>query len=518
MTSPRPLRSLQQDLMEQGLELRETHISRVFLGEHSVYKVKKPVQLGFLDFSTLERRKRFCDREVVLNRALAPHTYRGVVPITCDPSGRHQIRGSGEPVEWAVEMRRLPDADAAERRVLEGRLSREHVQQLAERLVQYHVAARCDEETSRFGAVPAIEANVRENFEQTRHSAQRYLAPGEIAAIEGWQLEFLARNARTFEQRVVAGNVREGHGDLRLEHCYLDEHGAIEIIDCIEFNDRFRHGDVCADIAFLSMDLSWHERHDLSEAFLGYYARAASDYDLYTLVDFYESYRAYVRGKVSGLLGDQPDASPEVRARAAAAARKYYLLAEACTREPLARPALYAVGGMIAAGKSTLAERLSATVQAPVVDADRTRKHLAGVAATAPLRDAAFSGHYDEQTSARVYAELLRRAGVVLGSGRSVILDASFRERARRAEVLELGRIHDAPVRFIECVAPDGLLRARLEERTRQSSVSDGRLEILDAFAAGYQSWGELPPGAHLRLDTSQAEADVTDALGAWLA
>jgi aminoglycoside phosphotransferase family enzyme/predicted kinase len=517
MASPRPEHSLESDLQAQGRELRETHISRVFLGESTVYKVKKAVQLGFLDFSTLELRRRFCVSEVTLNRVLAPHTYRGVVPITRDATGEHRIGGSGEPVEWAVEMRRLPDADSAEQRLREGRLSRDHLRLLAERLAAFHASARCDDETSRFGELASIEHNVRENFAQTRDTAQRYLSPTELAAIERWQLDFLAREARTFERRITAGKVRAGHGDLRLEHCYLDDQGQIEIIDCIEFNDRFRHADVCADIAFLSMDLSWHERPDLSEAFLGYYARAASDHDLYALVDFYESYRAHVRGKVSSLLEAQPDTAITVRDRAAAAARKYYLLAEACTREPLARPILYAVGGMIAAGKSTLAEQLSALVHAPVMDADRTRKHLSGVGATQPLHDPAFSGHYDSQTTHRVYAELLRRAGVVLASGRSAILDASFRERGQRAAVLELAAAHGVDARFIECVAPEQLLRARLQKRARTRSVSDGRLEILDAFMASYQPFDEMPAGAHLRLDTSRSKDLVLGDLRAWL-
>ena len=494
------------------MELRETHISQVFLTRDTVYKVKKPVSLGFLDFSTLERRRRFCEVEVALNRRLAPGVYRGVVPIVRDGAGTHRIAVPGEPVEWAVEMRRLPARDAADQRLLEGRLGRRELSLIAQHVARFHEAARCDAETEQYGAPATIEHNVRENFDQTRQSATRFLSSGERSALEGWQLAFLRDNSARLHARIQGKRVRDGHGDLRLEHCYLDDEGGVDIIDCIEFNDRFRYGDVCADVAFLSMDLSWHGRHDLSEAFLAAYARAADDYDLYGVVDFYESYRAYVRGKVSSMLESDSHIGGRARAQAAAAARKYYLLSEACTRDPLQPPALYAVGGMIASGKSTLAEQLATWLNAPIVDADRARKHLVGVDPLSPLSDAAFSGHYTPEATGAVYAELLRRAEVVLASKRSAIIDASFRERAQRSAVLDLATRCGVPFLFIECTVPPDVARARLATRARAPSVSDGRLDVYDAFVASYEPVDELPVDAHLRLDTS---GPVTDALTA---
>jgi aminoglycoside phosphotransferase family enzyme/predicted kinase len=509
--------NLAQDLIDRGLSLRETHISRVFLGPDTVYKTKKAVQLGFLDFSTLERRKHFCEQEVALNLRLAPDVYRGVVPITLDAGGRHRIDGTGEPIEWAVEMRRLPERDAADQRLLDGRLSRKQLARLAEHVARFHAAARCDAEMAHYGARSMIEVNVRENFEQTRESATRFLSVPELRAVEQWQLGFLSRHSARFESRIAQGKIRDGHGDLRLEHCYLDDADNVAIIDCIEFNERFRYGDVCADVAFLSMDLGWHERHDLSEAFLASYARAADDYDLYGVVDFYESYRAYVRGKVSSMLEADTGAEPAVRERAAAQARKYYLLSEACTREPLRPPALYAVGGLIATGKSTLAEQLAAWVEAPIIDADRTRKHLAGVDPLTPLPDAAFAGRYSEQASAEVYAELLRRAQVVLESKRPAILDASFRDRGQRLLALDLANRCGVPFLFIECVAPLEVSRTRLLDRAKSRSISDGRLELLEPFAASFQPVTELPADAHLRIDTTCSADASLEKIRAWV-
>jgi hypothetical protein len=404
--------TLKHDLLAQGMELRETHISTVFLSESKVFKVKKPVELGFLDFRSLAARQRFCEAEVLLNRRLAERVYLGVRPITRDARGVHQIApdpaavSGSEVVDYAVEMVRLRDSDAADARLRDARLSREDLARIAERLAEFHGSARCDEETAHYGECAVIAQNIDENFEQTHDSAPMFLSPEGIAAIERWQRKFLAREHTRFEARVQHRRIRDGHGDLRLEHCYLAEDGSVQIIDCIEFNERFRYGDVCADVAFLAMDLSWQGRPDLSESFLASYARASGDYDLYSVVDFYESYRAYVRGKVASLLAADEGADENARECARSTARKYYLLAKACSREALEKPRLFAVGGIIASGKSTLATRLAGTIDAPVLEADRTRKQLAGLDPHTPWRDSAFSGHYGPEQTRAVYTEL----------------------------------------------------------------------------------------------------------------
>ncbi|MET0385831.1 MAG: kinase, partial [Polyangiales bacterium] len=215
---PNAMGNLTEDLLALGMTLRETHISRVFLADERVYKLKKPVQLGFLDFSTLAQRKHFCEVEVELNRRLADDVYLGVVPITREAGGVHRLGGEGEPVDYAVEMRRLSDANAADVRLREGQLSAADVTRIAERVAAFHAAARCDAETAQYGSAAAIETNVVENFEQTRESAQAFLAAPELAAIERWQRGFLQRERARFALRVTQGRIRDGHGDLRLEH------------------------------------------------------------------------------------------------------------------------------------------------------------------------------------------------------------------------------------------------------------------------------------------------------------
>ncbi|MFW5921067.1 MAG: AAA family ATPase [Polyangiales bacterium] len=500
--------TLRQDLAGPDVELVETHISLVFLAGGDVYKVKKSVDLGFLDFGTADKRRRACEAEVELNRRLSEGVYLGVLPVTRDADGRHRIDGDGETVDWAVHMRRLPDERRGDVMLQEGRLEHRHLAALASRLASFHARARCDEETSRFGTPEAIGVNVRENFEQTRESVREHLAEEQAREIEAWQLGFLDEHGALFQRRIEEGRVRDGHGDLRLEHAYFTGEGEdveVTLIDCIEFNERFRFADTCADVAFLSMDLAFQGRMDLAERFLWLYAREANDFELYRLVDFYESYRAYVRGKVAGLLASDESASSAVRQRAAEQARRYYLLALAFERRSLVPPAVVAVGGIIASGKSTVAEALAGELQAPVVDSDRTRKFLAGAQPTQNISTGTWSGAYAPSFTDRVYAELLGRAQAVLSSGRPVIVDASMRTREMREQARQLARAHDVPLLLVECRVDREVCRARLERRAQaQGQVSDARIDILDEFASSWQEADELAEEERLTLDTAR--------------
>jgi predicted kinase len=291
--------------------------------------------------------------------------------------------------------------------------------------------------------------------------------------------------------------------EMRLVHVYRDG-DRITIIDCIEFNDRFRFADVCADIAFLSMDLAWHRHVDWAERLLAQYARQANDFDLYALVDFYETYRAYVRAKVSMMLAADEGAGADLRRRAEEEARRYLLLALAAGRTALLAPLLVCVGGVIASGKSTVADQIALEMSAPVVDADRTRKHLLGVAPSFHVAEGAWRGAYDPDVTEHVYAEVLRRAGIVLSSGRPVIIDASFRSRHMRRLARELATAHGVPFRFVECRAAQEVCRQRLQRREFETGVSDARLPILEDFRRRFEPPDELAIDEHLVLDTAE--------------
>ena len=497
------LADLVRDLEAISEELIETHISWVFLHEREVFKVKKPVNFGFLDFSDLEARRRACDAEIALNSRLAPGIYLGVVPITRDGRGVHVIGGAGQPVDFAVHMRRLPREARADLRLAGGQLTPEQLDALAELLARFHERAEPNEQIARFGSVEVIRANVEENFAQAGALLGTLAPDGAEEEVEARQLGFLAARAPLFEERMRAGRIRDGHGDLRLEHVYFVDDAPPVIIDCIEFNERFRYADVCADIAFLSMDLGWHGRADYKERFLAAYARASGDDDLFALVDFYESYRAYVRAKVCALSFGSGSTSFEAGAALEAQARRYLLLAQAAERPPLEPPRLIAVGGMIAAGKSSVSDGLGRRLSLPVISSDLTRKRMLGVAPTTPLAHGAGQGAYSQDKQRDVYAEVLRRARVVLESGRSVVLDATFGRRADREAARGLAAAVGASFCFVECRVPDQVARARLEARSQRPSVSDGRLAIYDELLASYEPVTELRATEHVCIDTS---------------
>ncbi len=522
--APAPRGELESDLLRpeaypaprpQVIELRETHISRVFMTASDVFKVKKPVSFGFLDFATIEARRKACEAEVTLNTRLAAGTYLGLVPVRIDGAGHHHFGPAGEVVDWAVHMVRLPDALRADVQLASGTLTGEHIDHAAGFLADFHARARSDERTARYGRIEAIARNVTENFVEVDAAREGLLTSSQAREVEAFQLDFLRTRARVFDRRLEEGRIREGHGDLRLEHLYIGEEGGITVIDCIEFSERFRCGDVCADIAFLSMDLAAHGHVELAERFIAQYARAADDFELYALIDFYEAYRAYVRGKVSTLTARQ--AQGKLREHALADARRHFALALSAGRRSLLAPVVVAVGGVIASGKSTVAEALGDRLSAPVIDADRTRKRLMGLVPTEKAHSAAFEGPYDLATTDRVYAELMHRASIVLESGRPVVLDASFRTEEMRRAARDLAAEHGVPFMFVECQARPEVCRERLVRRERETSISDGRLAIFDAFCARVEPVRELADAERLVVDTERPLTETMATLDARL-
>jgi predicted kinase len=401
-------------------------------------------------------------------------------------------------------MRRLTAERRADQLLQSGLLQPSHIDDLALHIALFHAGASCDREISRHGDVQTIRRNVKENFDQTRGLISDYLNEEQVQEIEAWQLDTLSDEER-FAARLSENRVRDGHGDLRLEHVYFGADESITIIDCIEFNERFRYADVCADVAFLSMDLAWHGRVDLAERFLARYARESNDFGLYSVVNFYESYRAFVRGKVASLLANDEAASPSTRARARGEARQYFMLALAHERPPLVPPLVVVVGGMIASGKSKVATAIGTILSAPVLSSDRTRKHLQGRDPTASMQGKAWSGAYSPQATQLVYAELLRLADVVVCSGRPVVLDASFRTAAMRESARHLAEKQGVPFLFIECNAPRDLMIERLMEREALAGhESDARANLLDEFEGRFERVGELPSSEHIQMDTAR--------------
>ncbi|HXU62589.1 MAG TPA: AAA family ATPase [Polyangia bacterium] len=486
------------------VDFRATHASWVFLTETEVFKVKRPVDLGFLDYRTLEDRRRACLAEVRLNRRLAPDVYLGVVPVHRDDGG-HTLAGDGPPVDWAVHMRRLPDGASAAARLAAGTLDAPSLEKVARRLASFLSEAAT---TPTFGALSTLAANVDENFAQTRPLLGDLVPAPTFAEVEAFQRDMLARHGDRFQARIAANRIREGHGDVRLEHIYFLGDGPPVIIDAIEFNDRFRCGDAAGEIAFLAMELEAARRLDLADGLIARFAEESDDFDLYRVLDFYLSYRAWVRGKVAAFVATDPATPAERRRSKEDEARRCFGLARSATGLPLDRPFLIAVGGLIASGKSTLAEQLGRVLAAPVVSSDRTRKARAGLAPT----EQASASVYELGARQEIYGEILQRAGHVLQSGRGALVDASFASRRWRADAAAAARAAGATFVFVEARAPLDVLRARLAARRTRDSVSDAREDLLDAFVRDYEPVVGAEGQVTLTIDTATTGEDAARA------
>ena len=509
------------------VRLVQTHASFVFIVPPFVYKVKKPVNFGFLNFSTLEKRRHFCEREVALNRRLCPGIYLGVVPISTR-NGRHVFGEGDEVVEYAVQMRKLSDGHFLDQLVGLKKVAPADLSRIALVLKQFYEAQEPTEEVEAWGRVDRLRISTDENFRQAREfvgpAAVLTLAPtsGERGgAREGSQNNnhatisrpafdtirfytdrFYARHKGLFASRIKERWIRDCHGDLHLEHIHVTPR-ELHIYDCIEFNDRFRFVDVANDAAFLAMDLDYEGRPDLARHFTRKMASALGDDGMPRLMDFYKCYRAYVRGKVESLHSTAHAASDEERQTSAERARRYFRLA---LNYSVAGSQLMVlvVMGRIASGKSTLAHALGAELGWEVYSSDYLRKKMAGF----PLYERSSAGArnrlYSAAMTEKTYDRLLATAETQLRKGHSVILDATFARRAHRDLLAARFGKRGIVWRVLEAQASNAAVKQRLRLReARPDEVSDARLEDFAMLTRLYEPPGELPAATCVKIRTS---------------
>jgi hypothetical protein len=303
----------------------ETHISLLFFTGNHVYKVKKPVDFGFLDFTSLEKRKYFCEQEVTLNRRLSPKIYLGVVKITQDGKWI-LLDGKGEVVEYAVKMKQIPENLLMNKLLEKGQVTPKMIEAVSEKLARFYSTAETSNFIKSFAKPERVKQDTDENFDQTEKYIGVTISNDVYLEIQNRTNEFFRTQAEIFYQRIAADRIRDCHGDLRLEHIFWSDE--ISIFDCIEFNERFRYTDTAADIAFLTMDLDYHGREDLSKHLIQTYIKKSGDQDFMKVFDFYKSYRAYVRGKVESFRLDDPNIPEGEKREALQRAQKYFNLAQ----------------------------------------------------------------------------------------------------------------------------------------------------------------------------------------------
>jgi aminoglycoside phosphotransferase family enzyme/predicted kinase len=497
------------------VEVCQTHISAVFLAGPFAYKIKKPVALGFLDFRTLQRRHYFCEEEVRLNRRLAPSVYLGVVPVTNGPAGV-RMEGRGQIVEWAVKMERLPEEATLRHRLQQEEVGGDLLENLAGRIARFHAGAERGADVSAFGRFDVVAGNARENFAQAAAQAGTTVSRPVFARLRGLTEDALTRLRPLIEKRARAGIPRDTHGDLRLDHVYVfpdrPPPADLVIVDCIEFNERFRYADPVADMAFLVMDLLFHGRGDLARSFAAAYFQGAGDGEGRELLGFYTAYRAAVRAKVEGFELAEKEIPEAERATALTRARAHWLLALGELEQPDRKPCLVLVGGLPGVGKSTLAKGLAEQAGFCVVSTDRVRRELAGLPVEGGQPAGFEEGIYTPAWRERTYAECLRRVEGLLFEGKRVLVDASFREEERRRAFLQTAVRWGVPAALLVCVAGPEVVHRRLADRKDDASDADWAIHVQAA-----RRW-EAPGGRTRRFLNEVRTEDAEEVLGRSLA
>jgi aminoglycoside phosphotransferase family enzyme/predicted kinase len=503
------------------VEVRQTHISGVFLAGPHVYKVKKHVEFGFLDFSTPARRRHFCEEEVRLNRRLAPEVYLGVVPITRGTAGV-RVEGEGEMIDWAVKMRRLPEEAMLQERLRRGEVGVEVVEALARKIASFHAHAESGSHIAAFGRFEAVTGNARENFEQSVAQVGTTVSEAVFARAQALTEEALDRHRPLIEGRAERGVPRDTHGDLRLGHVYYlpdrEPPNDLVIIDCIEFNERFRFADPVSDMAFLAMGLTLQGHRELARSFTEAYFLASDDDEGRALVPFYTSYRAAVRGKVEGLKLARPEIAAVDRAVALTKARGSWLLGLVELEAPDQKPCLVLVGGLPGTGKSTLAQALAGRAGLRVIRSDHVRKELAAAAGKSQGLSAFGEGMYAAEWTERTYSECLRRSERLLFEGECVLVDANFREEAWRQAFLEAATRWGVPGGILLCQAEPDVVRVRLASRRDDASDADWTV-----YMKAVETWEEPGPRTRAALQALSTGGSVertlsqaVDALRLW--
>jgi aminoglycoside phosphotransferase family enzyme/predicted kinase len=478
----------------RDLELIETHCSWVFLTGEFAYKIKKPVNFGFLDFSTLEKRRHCCREELRLNRRLAPELYLDVVPIAGSPP---RVGGPGAPVEYAVKMRQFDMDCGFDRLAQRGALLPEHVDATASVLAGFHATAERAGDDSGFGDPGAVARQVLENFDQVEPHLDEQ-SPGSRARFDrvaAWSRSACERCAEAFAVRLAEGFVRECHGDLHLRNIVWWQ-GNVLPFDCIEFNPALRWIDVMSELAFLLMDLDDHGLPGLSVRLLNAYLEHTGDFEGLKVLRFYQAYRAMVRAKVESLRLAQLDVLDE---QGVEAMETYLRLASGYTRAP--EPRLVIAHGLSGSGKTYVSQQLLEAAPLVRLRSDVERKRLFGLAPTAASGSGQDSGIYTHGASERTYDRLAQLAGQLLKDGWSVLVDATFLDRRERDRFRAIADFCHCPFAIMHCKADMDIQRQRVTDR--QGDASEANVSVLEHQLETVQPLGEDELEVTIAIDTT---------------
>ncbi len=455
-------------------KLIETHISWIILTGDFAYKIKKPVDFGFLNFSTLDKRHTFCKQELILNRRLAAQIYLAVVTITGSPD-KPRISDCGTVFEYAVKMKQFPQSAQLDNMLAAGKLKLEHMDAIAHMAAYFHQSTDVANGATEYGNMEMLCQPVEENFKQINaHLSTEHYA-GNLSLLAQWSRSELAKQQTVFAQRKVDGFIRQCHGDMHLRNLVWLDNKPVAF-DCIEFNDKLSWIDVISEIAFLIMDLQHRQQHQLANRFLNSYLEVTGDYAGLSVLPFYLCYRALVRAKVNALRVKQKNITENESIQTVTEFESYLGLAASYTKH--STPKLIITRGLSASGKSTISQKLVDATGVLRIRSDVERKRLFDVPLSTSAENNIDSGIYATQASIQTYEKLLELASNIITAGYSVIVDAAFLKCEQRQPFQQLANRLGVSYIILEITAPAEILRQRIKKR--KNDVSDADLTILE--------------------------------------
>lgn len=483
----------------EPIQLIQTHISYVLLTGDYAYKLKKPVNFGFLDFTHLEQRHHFCLEELRLNQRGAPQLYLEVLPI-CQQGDTWRLGGSEPAVEYTVKMRQFPTTALLSNLFERGELTPQLLQTLALVVAQYHAGAETNDYIQSFGQVDRIRQAFDENYAQTEQYIGAPQTQEQFDRTRDYSDRFFSERAGLLQQRRQSGWIRACHGDLHLGNiCYWQQQ--MMLFDCIEFNEPFRFVDVMYDLGFMVMDLTARDRPDLANIFLNTYVEQTGDWEGLQVLPLYVSRQAYVRAKVTSFLLNDPGIAESAKEAASQTAARYYRLAYQSTQSQSGQILL--MSGLSGSGKTTVARLLAQQIGAVHIRSDAVRKHLAGIELNQRGDDDGSygGGIYTPEMTQKTYDRLLELALLLAGQGFSIILDAKYDRQADRQAVITQAKLQNLRVKIVQCTAPMELLRDRLN--TRKGDIADATAAILADQLKSYEGFTEAEQTYVISIDTS---------------